>query len=501
MTTLIKNALVYDGSGAPPTTQDILIRGPYVAKVASVSRENADEVIDATGCIVTPGFIDITTHSDHHMSLLYEPFQEDFVRQGVTTTIGGNCGVSLAPLVGGTLEAVREWGNEHRENIGWRSVREFLSILETRGVGVNFGMLAGHTTIRRGFTKNSFRDLSEGELIAFRKTLAAAMKEGAFGLSVGLEHIHAKKTPFHELRELFAIVARYGGVQAVHLRDSREGVVEALKETLELAEEENANIEISHLQPLEPYAPRYAEAVELIGRASSRHHIHFDVHPFDSVPMLMYELLPEWFHDAYLETMREHLKLTVLRPRLFEHFKKLPMRDIVITHVPDAALKFLEGVSVREYAIRNEQHFEEALLSLMDMTALRATVSAKTVDTALLSSFLAHPSSIIASNSASFGKKEFKPIQSTATFPSFLALASGSKLMAVETAIHKTTGLPAKKYGIAKRGLVKEGYYADLVILAGFKPKTVFINGVRVLSDEHYTPLRAGMVLRKKPNE
>ncbi|MFA6365412.1 MAG: amidohydrolase family protein [Candidatus Paceibacterota bacterium] len=499
MTTLIKNALVYDGSGTPPVKKDILVRDSFIVKIDSISRGHADEVVDAAGAMVTPGFIDVTTHSDHHMSLFYEPYQEDFVRQGITTIIGGNCGVSLAPLLNGSLISLREWGSEFRENIGWHSVHEFLTLLTKKGVGINFGTLVGHTTIRRALTKNKFRDLTESEISAFKKILSVSLKEGAFGLSTGLEHTHAKKTPFNELKELLTILAKHGGVYATHLRDSKENLIDAVRETLSLSAETGCNVEISHLQPLKAYTALYREAAELIEHESSKQHIHFDVHPFETAPFLIYELLPEWFHEEYLETMREHLHLKVLQERLFEHFKKLPARDYIITHVPDSSLKFLEGISIREFALRNEKKFEEALLALMDMTALRATVSAKVVDEELLLLFLAHPNSIISSNAASFGKKEFKTTQSTSTFPSFLSLVSEKKIMSIEKAIQKISSLPAQKYSIEKRGLIKEGYYADLVILSKDKPRDVFINGVRVLRDEVYIPTLAGMVLHSKP--
>ncbi|MFA6407765.1 MAG: amidohydrolase family protein [Candidatus Paceibacterota bacterium] len=497
MTTLIKNAVIYDGSGAPPVKKDILIRDGYIVKIDTISRGHADETIDAAGAMVTPGFIDVTTHSDHHMSLLYEPYQEDFVRQGITTIIGGNCGVSLAPLIDGSLVSLREWGSEFKENIGWHSIREFLALLSKKGVGLNFGTLVGHTTIRRALTRNKFRDLTESEVDAFKKILSMSLKEGAFGFSTGLEHTHTRRTPFNELKELLTIVAKHRGVYATHLRDSKENLIDAVKETLSLSEETGCNVEISHLQPLKAFSALYREAAELIEHESSKQHIHFDIHPFETAPFLIYELLPEWFHEEYLETMREHLHLKVLQERLFDHFKKLPARDYIITHVPDPSLKFLEGVSIREFAIRSEKRFEESLLALMDMTALRATVSAKVVDEELLQLFLTHPNSIISSNTASFGKKEFKTTQSTSTFPAFLSLVMEKKILSVEKAIQKITSLPAQKYSIEKRGLIKEGYYADLVILSKDRPRDVFINGICVLHDETYTPTLAGMVLRK----
>lgn len=497
MTTLIKNGLVYDGNGTAPVQKDVLLRGKYIAKIGTLSREHADTVIDVGGAMVTPGFIDITSHSDHHMSLFYEPHQEDFVRQGITTIIGGNCGVSLAPLLNGSLEAVREWGNEHGTNVDWHSVKDFLRIIEARGCGVNFGTLVGHTSIRRALTHNTFRDLTEKELDAFKKMVSDAIKEGAFGLSMGLEHTHVARTPFRELHELAKIVATHNAVCAIHLRNVREGLIPAVEEILELTNETNANIEISHFQPLKKYKDFYEDAAGRIEKNSAKHHIHFDVNPFDSVPTLIYELLPVWFSEESIEQMHEKAVSSAGRERLLPYLKENAPRDCIITHVPDASLKYLEGKSIKEFATRNELKYEEAILKVMELTHLRATLAIKTVDTDTLNAFLAHPNSILATNSASFGKKEFKFTPSTETFPSALRLADGSKVLSVEKMIEKSTSIPAQKYGIEKRGRIEEGYFADIAVLSNFEPTHVFVNGKIAFHDGITSPELNGMVLKK----
>src|SRR3989344_4275275 len=112
-TILIKNGLVYDGAGTPPIKKDVFVSGNRIARLGIFSKKHVDEVIDAAGGLVMPGFIDINTDSDHHLSLFSEPYQEDFLRQGVTTIIGGNCGASLAPPINGSLESISQWGSSH----------------------------------------------------------------------------------------------------------------------------------------------------------------------------------------------------------------------------------------------------------------------------------------------------------------------------------------------------------------------------------------------------
>lgn len=497
MTTLIKNGLVYDGTGTAPVKKDILIRGDRIAKCGTISRTHAETVIDATGNVITPGFIDVNAHADHYMSLFSEPHQEDFVRQGITTMIGGNCGVSLAPLLDGSLRSVREWGNETHTNVNWTSVKQFFAMLKKRGLGINFGMLVGHTTIRETLTHGKFHDLTESELRLFKHVLANALKEGALGLSTGLGHTHAMRTPHHELIELARVVAAHKGVYATHLRDARDGLLASIEETIMLASETNANVEILHLQPLKSHAAKYEEAARMIQKESARLHINFDVNPFDTTTMLIYELLPEWFREERLEAMHKNISAPHARARLIAHFKATAPRDCMIAHIPHASLKFLEGRSIREFGARSERTYEEAILKIMDITNLRATISAKIVDADLRDAFIAHPNALVATNSASFGKREFKYIPSTDTYPALLRMAATSEIIHTEHAVEKATSLPAKKYGIAKRGEIKEGYFADIVIHENLRPMHVFVNGTRILENGELMKHLRGSIIKR----
>ena len=497
MTTLIKNGLVYDGTGTAPVKKDILIRGERIAKCGTISRTHAETVIDATGAAITPGFIDINAHSDHYMSLFYEPHQEDFVRQGITTIIGGNCGVSLAPLVDGSLRTIHEWGNETHTNVNWTSVKQFYAMLKRRGLGINFGMLAGHTTIREAITRGKFRDLTESEIRLFKHVLARAMKDGALGLSTGLGHTHAERTPHHELVELAKVIATHKGVYATHLRDVRDELLASIEETIMLASETGANVQILHLQPLKSHREQYTEAARMIQKESARLHINFDVNPFDTATMLVYELLPNWFREERLETMHTNIKVPHARERLIAHFKATAPRDCMLAHIPHPSLKFLEGRSIREFGARSGISYEEAILKIMDITNLRATISAKIVDAELRDAYIAHPNSFIATNSASFSKKEFKYIPSTDTYPALLRMAAESETIRTEHAIEKSTSLPAKKYGIAKRGEIREGNFADIVVHENFRPAHVFVNGTRVLDGGELVKHLRGAIIKR----
>ena len=148
---IIKNGTVFDGAGNIPKKEDIGIKDDEIKKVGNLQNDNADTVIDVSGHYVSPGFIDMTTHSDTHWTIFTQPSQESFIRQGITTILGGNCGVSLAPLVkSGNIEGIEQWVDTSKTNINWQTMEEFLSELEKRSLPLNFGTFVGFNTIHWG---------------------------------------------------------------------------------------------------------------------------------------------------------------------------------------------------------------------------------------------------------------------------------------------------------------------------------------------------------------
>ncbi len=496
MTTLIKNGVVYDGSGETPKQEDVLIQDGVFAPRGSFPRERADVVIDATGALVTPGFVDIDTGSDHYLSLFSEPYQRDFIRQGVTTTIGGNCGASLAPLPTGSLDPIKKWGEPSRVNVNWRSMKEFLAVLETQGLGVNFGTLVGHSTIRRALIGDQLRDLTEGELERSKLMIREALAEGAFGFSTGLEYVHSRRVAPYEIEALAKVAALSGRVYATHLRNVEQNIMESVRETLHLAEATGVNVEISHLEPRRAYVPLYEEAVNLIESASATIHIHFDVCPFDTLAMAIYTFLPQWVQDGGVHVMLDHILSSMSEARLLEYFSRFAATDLVIGHVQDPALKFLEGKTVQQFAANQGLPFEAAFLRLLRMTRLGTILFYKDVSMNALESFLTKGTSIIASNGTALGEGELKQERSCRTFPAFLSLVAEKSLMPLERAVAKATGIPAKKYRLKGRGFIREGYAADLVVLRDFRPTDVLVNGVPALREGAVTNTLKGSILR-----
>lgn len=480
MSILIKNGLIFDGSGAPPFKNDIFINHQRISRIGNFSHRLAEQVIDAHGMPVVPGFIDINSDADHCLSIFNEPFQSDYLSKGITTIIGGNAGASLAPLLDGSLRAVRKWADPSLSNVNWRRLSEFFDILKKQKLGVNFGTLIGHSTIRRAIIGESLRDLTDKEIGFFKRVLTEGLKEGAFGFSVGLNFVHSRRAPFFELRECAQIVRSFKAVYSVQLRDCRQGLLTGVEEILKLARETKANMEISGMQPFQGWTAQYLQAISLIERERNHFNIHFDFCPAAATAVAIYSLLPEWAQSGGLETMLKHMATPHLREKILKSLNDSFLEDIVIQRVP-AVLKFLSGKSLKEFSQTQNLTLTEALLKLMELSQLKAEVLRSNTDFSILPQILFSENSLVASGGAL----------------KFLDLVQKENLIPLEKAVMKLTSLPARKFGLKERGLLAEGYFADIVVLRDGKPGEVLVNGSLVLEDGETKKVLAGQVLRR----
>lgn len=480
MTVLIKNALVFDGSGKPPFKSDIFINGQRIGRLGNFPLQSAEKKIDARGMMVTPGFIDINSASDHYLTLFSDPSQSQLLKQGITTVIGGNTGSSLAPLIDGSLRSIRKWADPSLINIDWRSVREFLNVLERRKLGVNFGTLIGHSTIRRAIIGEDLRDLTDKELKVFNYVLETGLKEGAFGFSTGLTYVHSHNVPYREIEELAKTVAKFRAVYATQLRNYAEGLDQAVAETLNIAKTTSVNTEINYFQPLINYGANYLKAISLIEKEKPRANVHFDLSPNESSLVEIYTLLPEWARNGGLEIMLKNITTVAIRERLLKTLEKFKPEDLTIAQAP-SVLKFLTGKSLKQFSENQNLKSAEALLKLMELTQLKAELWYKDVEAQTLRQALLSENAIIASQGA----------------VKFLELVREENLMPLEKAVAKITSWPGRKFNIKERGLITEGYYADIVIFRNGQPSEVLVNGSVVMENGETRGILAGEILRR----
>src|SRR3989338_4950808 len=279
MTLLIKNVRILGGVEKYSEPKDVFVNGDKISAIGNFPDKGADQVIDGGGAYLAPGFIDVNTDSDHYVSLFDYPEQEDFIRQGVTTIIGGMCGASLAPLLYGSLESMRKWGNIDDTNVNWHTVKEFLETLDKKPLAVNFAMLVGHSTIRRALIGEQIRDLTKRELHVFGTVLLRALKEGAFGLSTGLGYVHSLQTPYQEIKFLCEIVRKQNGVYATHLRSNTSELAKSIEETIKLATDVGVRTIISHFMPIVGNEKAYEYALQKIESLPEKKRLKFDVYP------------------------------------------------------------------------------------------------------------------------------------------------------------------------------------------------------------------------------
>ncbi|MGD1003234.1 MAG: amidohydrolase family protein [Minisyncoccia bacterium] len=507
MTLLIKNVQLVDGTDDPRASGDasnracdVFVSNNKISAIGNFPNKKADAVIDGQGAYLCPGFIDGNTCSDHYLTLFNDRSQEDFLRQGVTTIMGGMCGASLAPLLYGTLESIQKWGDTNRINVNWHTMAEFLAVMDERPTTVNFGTLVGHATIRRAIVGDALRDLTRNELNVFVRTLEAALAEGAFGLSTGLGYVHARKTPYAELCTLAETVKKYNGVYATHLRRDAAGIKESVEETIKLARETGVSIIISHFAPVVGAEKEYEEALALVNDLPPEVDLHFDIAPSTSSLAPIYTFLPEWAQTGGVGVMVANIKDEWSLPRIKKDIPQFDEANFIVAHAPGS--EFFVGKSLKEigemYEIKDSR---DALLRLMQALQLKGSVLYKNLDAALIARAIASPRSLIASNAPSVpdalsGEKHFKSERSTSTFSAFLSLVHENKMMSFEDAIKKITRDPAKKFGIAGRGVIKEGNIADLVCLRGSEIKFTVVNGRVVEKENEFQAVFPGKTLR-----
>ncbi|MBI3046640.1 MAG: amidohydrolase family protein [Candidatus Harrisonbacteria bacterium] len=490
---LIKNAQIIDGTGKPPFKGDILIKDDKISAIGTFPNQRAETVIDGLGLTATPGFIDPYATSDHYLTLFTNPLQPDFLLQGVTTIIGGHCGSSLAPLLYGSLKSIRKWGNPNQINIDWLSLKELKNTLRRLKIGVNFGTLAGHSTIRRDLIGEEIRDLTQSELELFQAALKQALQEGALGFSTGLSYSHSRHVSYSEIKNLLAAI-NGKGIYGTHLRNEKEDLIESVQETIKIAAETGTTTIISHFRPIIGFENQFQEALQLIQKNLGASNIYFQVNPFAASILPIYTLLPGWAQNGNLELMLENISEPNQRRQIIQDLNQanINFESMVIGEAQDN--NYLIGKTLKEFSETRELSPADGLLVLMEITRMKALIFYPNINSAMATEAVLNPRSLIGSNSASLPAAGFalKPEKSTQTFPKFLEIAA-SKNVPLEEAIKKITLVPAKIFGLQKRGALAEGWFADLVMLKENQIVNVIVNGRLTIQDGKLTGESAGV--------
>lgn len=487
---VVKNGLVIDGAGNPWFKADVGISKRKISAVGKLGGAKAEKVIEAHGLVVSPGFIDIHTHSD--LSLLVNPRAESKIRQGVTTEVIGNCGTSPAPVRKETLNLLKdEWGDEAKEvKWNWSTFGEYLSQLEKQGTAVNVASLVGHGTIRTAVMGVENRRPSNREMKEMKALVAQSMKDGAFGLSSGLVYLPGCFAETSELIELCKVVAEYGGFYASHIRGERETILEALKEAIKIGEKARVPVQVSHNCPKYGGHGKFKKMSSLYEAARMRGlelTIDNDAHT-DLNPQLS-NVLPQWVQAGGAKKILERLKDPETRGKI--------KREIIEDKSPGPGYcglvkhgrwdriflfkakknKQLIGKSFEEIAKLRGQDPFDAYLDVLIEEKDEASAIFNYIDEDDIRAVMKHPLMMVCSDGnavAPYGALGrifgYYPCN-YGEYPYFLErYVREEGVLTLQEAIRKMTSFPAQKLRLRDRGLIREGMWADIVV---FNPHTI----------------------------
>lgn len=494
---VITNARIVDGSGNPWFRADIGIKDGRIASIGRLGSRNASKTIDAANQIVAPGFIDVHAHVESIYSL---PAAENFVRMGVTTLVTGNCGGSTT------------------------DVKQFLGRIKEKPLAVNLATLIAHGSVRRQAMGSEDRAPTLDEMKKMELLVEQGMKDGAVGLSTGLIYVPGTYAKTDEIVNLARIVSRYGGVYATHMRNEGEFVADAIRESIQIGEQANLPVEISHFKISNKRMwGKTPMTIGLVREARERGlMVTVDQYAYTASSTSLDSRLPAWLRAGGLEEAKKRLADKATRDRvrkeMKEGLKRSGFKDyayaIVANYEPDRSFN---GKSIAEITkiVTGKSDVSRQIDQIIAMYENGgASMVYHSMSEDDVQRIMREPFTMIAADS---GVRELNESVPHPRGYGNNARVLGRyvrelKLISVEDAIRKMTSLPAQTFGFRDRGFVREGFAADLVI---FDEKTVIdratfdkphqfpagishvlVNGKEVFAGETMTGALPGVALR-----
>ncbi|HET8786853.1 MAG TPA: D-aminoacylase [Candidatus Limnocylindrales bacterium] len=473
---LIRNGTIVDGSGDPGRPGTVAIEDGRLRLLPVDADTNAATTIDATNLVVAPGFIDLHSHSGLHV--LAEPRHEPKVRQGVTTEVIGVDGLSYAPLTARDLEALVEMnaGLDGRPEIAydWTNVASYLGRLD--GTAVNLAMLVGNTALRIGAIGWEDKAADERALANMRAALREAMEEGAFGISSGLDYPPGSYATTDELAALTNEAARLGGFYHTHVRyPLGDRFLDPFREAIEIGRSGEGPVHITHFyhRPTYPGGPEPMLALVEDARAAGRD-VTFDMYPYEWASTRLLIQLPQWVQSGGPMRLKERIAERSTRDRLRgelgpAYTSAAGWADVRLgAFVTDANARF-EGRTLADVMHERGVDAVDAICDLLLAEDLRVNQVTSGPSTETLPLFAAHPTGMFGTDSTFIGDKPSP--RTYGSFPRVLGeFVREQRVMSLEEAVRKMTSAPAGRLGLRERGLLRDGFAADVVV---FDPERV----------------------------
>jgi N-acyl-D-amino-acid deacylase len=519
---LLKNGTVIDGNGIEPMETNVGIEGDRIVYIGG-EVVDARVVLDVRGLTVSPGFIDSHAHSE--FTILADGRAEGKLFQGVTTEINGNCGLSAAPLYGEAAErreqGLMELGIEER----WSGFSEYFAILESRGIAINFATLCGHGNIRASIMGYKNISPDENALSGMKRLLSDAVRDGAIGLSTGLIYPPGVYSDTAELAELSRVLTSVNpcGIYTSHMRSEGDVLLESIEEVVRIAREAQVKVHISHIKTAGRHNWwKIDQVVELMESAGSEGvSLTCDRYPYVAAGTDLDTILPSWVYEGGVDDELRRLRDPELVARIKSEIGQKGNEywgSVYISSVTRDENRWMEGENIFDISSRLGKSPVDLLIDIVIEERARAGAIFFSMNEDNLRQFLCLPYTMIGSDSSarslSGPTRTGNPHpRGFGTFPRFIGrYVRDEGLMGLPDTIKKITRLPAQTFGLKKRGLIKEGYYADIAVFdydriidrATFKEPYrkaegvvhVFVNGVLALRQCEPTGTVSGRVLK-----
>ncbi|MHB8631477.1 MAG: N-acyl-D-amino-acid deacylase family protein [Candidatus Limnocylindria bacterium] len=519
---LITGGVVIDGTGASRRGADVAVRDGRIVAVGGVGTGSGARTIDARGRVVSPGFIDIHSHSDE--SVLINSALESTVHQGVTSVVAGNCGGASAPAMGLAAEELDRDLARHDLGRTWTSFAEYADTVVRSGSAINFCSFVGHGTLRMCVMGADDRPPTSGELAAMQALLAAALAEGAIGLSTGLIYPPSAYGTTDEIAALASVVRERGGLYASHIRNEGDLLFSAIEENLEIGRRSGVRVQLSHHKASQKRNwGKVRESTAMIERAQREGvDVIADQYPYTASSTGLAVTIPKWAHAGGSVALCDRLRDPAVRQRIRGEYTETERSwpDIVIAramHHPDWS-----GKSVAELAGSARRDPLEWTCDALIEHDGAVDIIHHSMDEADVRYVMAKRWVCVGSDSranAPYGPLSFgKPHpRSYGTFPRVLGhYARDLGVITLEDAVRKMTSLTASRLRLRDRGVVKEGAWADLVVfdperiadLATYEDPHrypagidhVIVNGMVVTHGDETLAERPGAFLRLGPD-
>lgn len=518
----IRGAFVVDGSGRPGGRADVALKDGRIAAIGRTPAAHARRTLDGDGLTMAPGFIDLHAHSD--LALLHQPEHHLKARMGVTTELLGQDGLSYAPApreaILGMRDHVAGINGSPDIDYDWTTVAGYLERLDSARPAVNVAYLVPHGLLRLAVLGMADRTASDGEVARMAEMAASGMRDGALGLSTGLSYPPAQWSDTREIIEICRAIAPYAGLYVTHHRDYGAGLVDAVREGLEIGREAAVPVHFSHFQVSgEPWRGRAAEVLELLVEARGRgQDVTLDAYPYLAASTFLGAFLPEFAQGGSPDEIVARLRQPDVRRAVVAELDLRPKQmfqaswdSFAISSLGTPSVDHIEGRRIPEIAASRDQSIGEFVCDLLIEQRMRVGIVAHIGDEGNVRAIMGDPTYMVGTDSILVGDSVHP--RAGGTYPRILGTyVRDEGVMSMERAVRAMSGGPADRLGFSDRGYIRVGRRADAVLfdatrVAGpasyAEPKLapvgmpyVFVNGEAVKWDDEMTNARPGRVIR-----